>query len=333
MEPLERPDITLTYGMIELGMALAMFLTGIATLQIWNYLSTYYKDSKFLMSTLLPLFASRCCANARYISVLDSVHTIFLLHASFHYLVKSFGDYEALNAVSWSIEASLIMNGFIAFAVQTYYCLRVHRLLKSNKIALFCWLLVVARLVLNLVEAATLVRSGQWSVTESFALKWQLPATLVIGAVSDIVIAASICTGLLRYRSGFASSDRLVDKLIAYTVGSGLLTAVMAIIEMILVRSSNSTGFSYIATVVFFVPFSAVAKLFNNSLLASLNEREHNRSLVSTRGARTSRVETRVTIELPQIRSTSGHGGSDLEPTPRVDRSRSLDDEMSKHDV
>ncbi|KZV85678.1 hypothetical protein EXIGLDRAFT_775341 [Exidia glandulosa HHB12029] len=106
MEPLERPDITLTYGMIELGMALAMFLTGIATLQIWNYLSTYYQDSKLLISTVISVY------------VMDSVHTAFLLHASFHYLVQSFGDYEALNAVSWSIEACVIMNGFIAFAVQ-----------------------------------------------------------------------------------------------------------------------------------------------------------------------------------------------------------------------
>ncbi|KZV85680.1 hypothetical protein EXIGLDRAFT_753194 [Exidia glandulosa HHB12029] len=308
MEPLERRDITLTYGMIELGMALAMFLTGIATLQIWNYLSTYYQDSKLLISTVISVY------------VMDSVHTAFLLHASFHYLVQSFGDYEALNAVSWSIEACVIMNGFIAFAVQTFYCLRVHRLLKSNTIALLCWLLVVARFVLNFIESGTLVRSGQWKVTETVALKWQLPATLVVGAVSDIAIAASICIGLLRYRSGFSSTNRLVDKLIAYTVGSGLLTAIMAILETILYLSMDN--------LVFFVPFSAVAKLFNNSLLASLNEREQNRNLLSMRGARTSRAEIQVTIELH--RSTGGHGEPDLELAPRVDGLRSLDDEMSK---
>lgn len=104
--------------------------------------------------------------------------------------------------------------------MQTYYCMRVKRITESVAISLCCWVLAFARLVLNVIEVATLFRSGKWAVVQTFAIKWQMPSTQIVGAASDLLIAGFICAGLLRRRTGFRSTDKLVDKLVAFSIGT-----------------------------------------------------------------------------------------------------------------
>lgn len=103
--------------------------------------------------------------------------------------------------------------------MQTYYCLRVHRITQNKSIAFTAWVLALARWVFRAAEAGTIVRSGKWDVVMDRNLKWELTASSVVGTASDVAIAAAICIGLLRHRSGFSATDKLVDKLVAYTVG------------------------------------------------------------------------------------------------------------------
>jgi hypothetical protein len=95
--------------------------------------------------------------------------------------------------------------------------------------------------------------------------RWTIISTLTIGTASDVCIAACICWGLLSRRSGFAPTDRLIDRLVGFVVGSGLLTSVVAVVEVTLYATRND--FIWLAF------FAVLAKLFSNSLLASLNER------------------------------------------------------------
>jgi hypothetical protein len=52
--------------------------------------------------------------------------------------------------------------------------------------------------------------------------------------VTDIVIAVSLITILLRSRTGLASTDALVFPLVAYTVESGAATAVLALADLVI---------------------------------------------------------------------------------------------------
>lgn len=112
----------------------------------------------------------------------------------------------------------------------------MYRITERRALALGCWCLSLVRLVLNSALAATVVRDGTIEVVESPTFKWLVIAELSIGTASDICIAASICIGLLRRRTGFERSNRLVDRLIAYAISSGALTSLVLVVALITVR-------------------------------------------------------------------------------------------------
>lgn len=259
---MEPPSLVPTYGMMQLGSALAVFLTGIATLQSWNYFRNYWSDpvSTKLLVTLVYL--------------LDTVHSITLIVSVYRYTIVHFADYPFLATWILELRVSIVLNGVIAFIVQTYFCDRVRRVRQGYVLAGGCWALTLARFGFNILMSNTIAHHPVATTLLLPRFRWQLTTTLIVGAASDVAIAACICERLVRMRGqGFRETDRVLDRLVAFTVASGLLTSIAAVIEAILyLRLVHSYAF--------LVPYAAVAKLFNNSLLAWLNDRNNTRRTI-----------------------------------------------------
>ncbi|KAI6158153.1 hypothetical protein BKA82DRAFT_22162 [Pisolithus tinctorius] len=97
-------------------------------------------------------------------------------------------------------------------------------------------------------------------------------ATIVL---TEVLIAGALC--VLFYDSGshssFRRTKRLLNMLIIYAVNRCLLTLLLAVAQLVtsvLHQDAWSIGMDFI-----------MAKLYANSLLASLNSREHLRSQIS----------------------------------------------------
>lgn len=103
--------------------------------------------------------------------------------------------------------------------MQTYFCLRIERITKSKVSAIFCWFLALARLILDCFLTSEVAGAGVFVILTGPRAQALGLATLCIGAVSDVAIAALLCFGLMGARSGFQETDRMLDKLVAYTVG------------------------------------------------------------------------------------------------------------------
>lgn len=54
-----------------------------------------------------------------------------------------------------------------------------------------------------------------------------------LAAAGDVVIAAILCTLLQQSRTGFRASDTMITKLIMFSIGTGLLTSICAIMSLI----------------------------------------------------------------------------------------------------
>lgn len=85
-----------------------------------------------------------------------------------------------------------------------------------------------------------------------------------LGAVVDVLIAASLCTLLQRSRTGFKKSDSMISKLMLFTVNTGLLTSIFAVLSL-------ATFLAYPNTLIYVTFFFCLGRLYSNSLLASLN--------------------------------------------------------------
>ena len=64
-----------------------------------------------------------------------------------------------------------------------------------------------------------LAESPRWAYLDTSPIKPLGLSVMLIGAASDVLIAGFIFKGLMRARSGFAPTNKLVDKFVAFTIG------------------------------------------------------------------------------------------------------------------
>ncbi|KZV92335.1 hypothetical protein EXIGLDRAFT_836527 [Exidia glandulosa HHB12029] len=277
-----------------------MLFLGIATLQVFNYYRHFPKDPAGIKSLVAIVYLA------------DVLHSALFIHVSYHYTIDGFirvlttGDATELAATPWSLQASVAVVGVIIFSVQSYFCLRILRITESRLLAFMCWALALTRMGTNFALTATCIEHATIAVVDSFTFKWETIADLSLGAFSDIMIASTICVGLLRRRTGFTDTNRVVDRLVMYTIGSGAATSVVSLIELI-------TYATMPRTYVWVAFYSLVSKLFSNSLLASLNQRGSHRLVSLSIQQHTSGASTRVNfhkemesdVEMASVTNTS----------------------------
>ncbi|EJD39325.1 hypothetical protein AURDEDRAFT_146607 [Auricularia subglabra TFB-10046 SS5] len=243
-----------TMGAYMLGIIISVFLVGIATLQAWNYFRIFTRDPLGLKALVTAVYC------------LELVQTIFLVHSVYHYVIVGFGDYAALEETVWSLEASVLFTGVIAVTVQSFFSLRVRRITESLILALVCWTLALLRFAFTTSIGIRVIAAGSFAVVAKPSFKWQVVASLCFGAASDVAVAGCICGGLMRRKSGFERTDRIVERIMGYTIGSGLMTSIVAVLELITYTTMNN--FVWIGF------FTILSKMFSNSLLVSLNQRD-----------------------------------------------------------
>lgn len=94
-------------------------------------------------------------------------------------------------------------------------------------------------------------------------------AVNAMGAASDLAIALTLVALLHRARTGFRRSETIINRLILFSINTGLLTSMCAVLSLVTITVFPST-FIYMT---FFV---CVSRLYTNTLYATLNARRSN---------------------------------------------------------
>ncbi|PPQ93411.1 hypothetical protein CVT25_004728 [Psilocybe cyanescens] len=85
-------------------------------------------------------------------------------------------------------------------------------------------------------------------------------------AAADVIIAATMTYLLYSQRTGWASTDGMVNRLVIFTVNTGILTSMVALITLVIAVSlPNSPMYAAF--------YFITSKLYLNTMLASLNAR------------------------------------------------------------
>ncbi|KAJ7354392.1 hypothetical protein DFH08DRAFT_984880 [Mycena albidolilacea] len=95
---------------------------------------------------------------------------------------------------------------------------------------------------------------------------------LVLSAVCDIVIAVGMTHALYTRKTGFGVVDGQINRIIRLTVETGALTAITALVDLMLFLVFPNT------TINFIVDFP-LSNLYTFSMLAMLNSRERNKTV------------------------------------------------------
>ncbi|KAH9889978.1 hypothetical protein C8Q73DRAFT_146699 [Cubamyces lactineus] len=267
---------SVTYGPIFIGVMFNILLYGIMITQTYLYFQKYKRDKPWMKLFVLFLF------------VCDSLNCAFDIAFLYDPLITNYGNVEALNVATWgysslcdrSVMATSIpayipiliqhtrvdpaMTAIIGMLVQMFFAWRV-KVLTSSWIAVgtiavcsfaqFCGGLGTA------IAVGMIPQFVQFQKFQVIVIIW-----LAFSAVADTLVTASLVWHLRTHRTGMLVTDDVIDRIIRLTVQTGLITALCAIVDLVLFLVSP-TGLHLI----FNLPLS---KLYTNSLMSSLNSRQ-----------------------------------------------------------
>ncbi|KAL5506928.1 hypothetical protein ACEPAH_6384 [Sanghuangporus vaninii] len=245
-----QPNLDSTYGCLFLIAIFSTALWAISCLQLLFYIEKYFQSDKPWLKICTIL-----------LWILETVYLILVLKFLYIYFVKQFGNVDYLNNLDSDIYNSAPFSPVIVVLIHGFYVMRAFALSNQNYfLAGVLALLGVVQLVYGSVYMH-LVHVRPLSTTIKFER-----AMNVLVFVTDTAIALVIVTLLWRCRSGFKRTEGIIKRLVALTIGTGLITVVLAILALIVAEVLPDT---FIYLIIDF----CISKLYYNCMLASLNAR------------------------------------------------------------
>ncbi|KAJ7453480.1 hypothetical protein FB451DRAFT_669259 [Mycena latifolia] len=248
-------DAASTIGALQIGALFAVCLFGAVTVQVALYYTRFPTDP-YVLKGLVAL-----------VWCLDFSHTVSICHAIYIITVVQYGHPELLAVAPNSLNFAVLLSGFIGPLEQGWFAYRLYKFSGSRYLPLVCVLLSAGR-ACGSIALATVAFRRMPILTFVEDWGWLIVALLIVGVVTDVILVLSLCYHLSAWRGdGFIRMNRLVNRLMRWSIETGLLTSVVAIALLLCFITMKDT-FNWIA--VSFV----LSKLFSNSLLFSLNARE-----------------------------------------------------------
>ncbi|KAJ7175127.1 hypothetical protein C8R43DRAFT_976016 [Mycena crocata] len=256
-------DVAWTLGAILVGGSIALFLSGIVTVQCIIFYKLYPNEIRIRSAMVAVVW------------ILDLLHSAFIVTSFFDYFIDFFGDRTRTDYITWAVALSVVITAAQTLITHWYYAQKIYQSSGKN-----WWitgpivLLAFLRLFAACVSGTEMIRLHRYSAFNEKYPGWVFTTGLSLSASVDIIITAWMCYFLRKMRGRTASTTmaQVVDTLTLYTLENGFLTCVTATASLIcwLTMPNN---------LVFLGLHFLMAKLYANSLLISLNTRKELREM------------------------------------------------------
>ncbi|KAI0704558.1 hypothetical protein C8Q76DRAFT_177027 [Earliella scabrosa] len=260
--PVENPyiqDLSTSYGPMLAGAALSCALWGISCMQLFMYAGNHGKDPLALQLLVYGVW------------LLDTASEALTMAGFWGPLITRWGSLEELGLIRVTNIHRLWIVCLVGFIVQSYYFYRIYRL--GGKRWLIGIVILMPLVVYQLVMPVMFVK---WCLEDlSFATLLTQRVKIIemilraSNALVDVAIMVSMIYLLANYQhSEFRKTRKMLDRLVIMTVNTGLWTALLALLDLILVIVYPN-GIQYC---VIEFPLGA---LYVNAFLANLNARSY----------------------------------------------------------
>ncbi|KAJ7641057.1 hypothetical protein FB45DRAFT_352267 [Roridomyces roridus] len=248
------PSFQLTFSPLFFGVILNVMLFGVFLVQVYTYFRLYKTDHPAIRYTIY------------YLIIMEVINTIFDVGLIYQPLVLLRDSPNALQQSPFFLSADAVVTALISTPTQLFFAWRIRRITKSR------WLAgIVGFLALVSLAAATAATIGVARVHEfaKFGLLIpQLTVWLTTTAVADILITTFLVNFLWKNQTGFdTQTDSVTDKIILFTVQTGMITSFAAIADVSVFLIIQQT------TLQFIWDFS-LGKLYSISLISTLIARK-----------------------------------------------------------
>jgi hypothetical protein len=180
--------------------------------------------------------------------------------------VSTYGDPSQLQVLPLPADLAIPLSAFTAFIVQSFYAFRLWRLSEKKFLPILCATISVVAQISTLILSPRAFHMTDLTVFEDSHILL-ITLSFVARATCDLITTAAISWSLYQKRvSNFENAMTMIDRLIYWTIETGLATSLMAIIVAVLflVLKQNFVWFGV---------WLMLPNVVGNSLLASLNRR------------------------------------------------------------
>lgn len=249
-------DVGRTLGLVEIGISVSLFLFGVSTIQVQTYRSRFPDDSL------------RLKAFVYFVWLMSLGHIICTLHyfwTTSLAIIQTHQPDLMLGKPPASVPALFFLTGCIATAVQVYFVERVRRVSEKLFFPVICWSVSLVRFALAVVMSAVV----STTTLHDFEIRWEwlVTANWVTSAFMDTMITVLLFYTLARKRRvAFKGTIKLIDRLILTTIETGLMTSLLTLTAGLCFQFIDHS-FAWLGL------YLCVARVFTNSLLATLNAR------------------------------------------------------------
>ncbi|PIL34895.1 hypothetical protein GSI_02682 [Ganoderma sinense ZZ0214-1] len=209
---LDLPSILLSelkevFGSFLVGTVLSAVVYGVSVLQAYVYFRNGGQDSKYLRFFVAFLFA------------LDTLSMVLNFEGLYQYVVTDFGDLLSLLKLPWSMV--------------TWYTLLISVAVDLDWYPDAVVVIALCAFALGAVSWVILCKSVQITTLHSPEMRMLWGVSSGLSVVCDILIVAGLCYYLHSKRTGFKTTDSIIDRLIIYAINRGVLTAMCQAIWLI----------------------------------------------------------------------------------------------------
>ncbi|EIM89378.1 uncharacterized protein STEHIDRAFT_120022 [Stereum hirsutum FP-91666 SS1] len=197
---------------------------------------------------------------------LDAFHEALIIIYFYHYAITNFGDYDALQQSTWYVLIEVPITILMGTMIQLFFAWRIYHLSKKNLVIP----LVVAILAIAALPPSVLFVTTVWGkellAATVLGKKWTI-SIISLELTGDVIIMCSMMYYLQKTKSTFTGTNKILTRMITYSLNTCLLTTVFASLALI-------TFLTLPSNLVYSPFFFILARLYPCSFISTLNSRD-----------------------------------------------------------
>ncbi|KAJ7580742.1 hypothetical protein C8J56DRAFT_960786 [Mycena floridula] len=284
------------FGSLLIGSWVNTMLYLLEILSVVTYFSRYPRtDPPLVLVTVISVF------------LLDTVGTLAEWLDVYLYTVSYWGQVEYIKVQTWPGSVTLYCTGFTGFLVQSFLLMRYWRFTQQKLVVGILFLLVLASLTGSILACTYLTVHKKYADRKNNVVMSNI--WLASSALADIAISMALIRHLSTQEVVSRTTKRLLRRIVAMTLGTGLLTSFGAIAVLlsfvINVESNVTTGICF-----------CLGRLYALTMMYNLNWRSRLRDLENVESLNLSLFKAVTTLE----QTRTAENSPDATTAPSSDR-------------
>ncbi|KAF8319963.1 hypothetical protein DL93DRAFT_2074274 [Clavulina sp. PMI_390] len=209
------------FGGSFVGNLITAICFGAVSVQAMVYFATFPKDPLYTRLTVLFLWY-----------VVQAFQVACVTESLWYYFIASYRNPFALLNGNWELSIYQLSSVLQSGTVQAFFAYRVYQLSNSWAFGITVGLFALVQFVFGMIVSvkANIILSFLEIVAQ---IRWLVTLWLGIQSAADMVIALSMVYLLQQRRTGFKTTDSMLNLMTVWTVNTGLLTAIISIVVLI----------------------------------------------------------------------------------------------------